>query len=105
MSEVRKYAAVIPVTDEMLADSRGFVDWLMVFEAASEAAEGERYNGVFQRGYQAGADAAFHALLDYVNRGGRVGLPMSPDSLHIVDEAGRTGEILSLLALRPWGER
>jgi hypothetical protein len=69
--------------------------------AADEASRDERYGGVYRRGYHAGADAAFAALLTFIAAGGRVGLPMSPDSLHVITASGSSGEILSLLALRP----
>jgi hypothetical protein len=98
----QKIVAFLPVTEEMLADGRGFVDRWRADQAALEASEGERYNRVYRRGYQAGAEAAFEALRVYLDRGGRVGVAVSRDSIHIQTPGGMRAEILSLLALRPW---
>ena len=97
-----KIVAFVAVTEESLADARGFVDRWRAVDAAREAAAGERYNGVYQRGYFAGQAAAFDALRDWMANGGQVGLPMGPDSLHARTPEGASVEILSLLALRPW---
>lgn len=97
-----KATAFVVMTDESVADARGFVDRLTQALAADDASQGQRYRGVYRRGYNDGADAAFAALHDFLAKGGRVGLPMSPDSLHMVTGGGSTVEVMSLLALRPW---
>ena len=102
---VEKMAAFVLASEEMLADARGFLDMFLAAQAASEAAQGERYRGVYARGYQTGAQAAFDALLSWIDRGGRIGLPMSKDSLHTIGPEGMSAEVMSLLALRPWGSR
>lgn len=99
---IEKAVAFVAVTEEMLADGRSFLDHWRTVDAAREAARGERYNGVYQRGYQTGAYAAFDALREFIDKGGRIGLPLGPDSLHAVTAGGMSVEILSLLALRPW---
>lgn len=98
---VSKVVAFVPLTEEALADAHGWLDRMRVVMAAEEAARGERYGGVYGRGYIAGAQAAFDALRNFIDEGGRIGLPMGPDSLHILLPKGGNGEILSLLALRP----
>jgi hypothetical protein len=99
---VVKAVAFVTVSEEMAEDMRGFLDRFAQSMAADAASKDERYSNVHRRGYNAGADAAFAALVRFVNDGGRVGLPMGPASLHIVDGEGRSFEIASLLALRPW---
>lgn len=97
-----KIESFVLVSEETVADMRGFLDTWRAVDAARHAAKGERYNGVFQRGYFEGQAAAFDALRDWIDKGGRVGLPMGPDSLHAITPEGSSVEILSLLALRPW---
>lgn len=97
-----KFVAFVALTEEQIADGREWADLVSAVSQARDAARGERYNGVFQRGYQMGAAAAFDALLEFMDKGGRVGLPMGPDSLHIIRPEGGSAEIMSLLALRPW---
>lgn len=99
---ISKIIAFVPISEETLADGRGFLDRLQVGLAADAASEGERYRGVYARGYAAGAAAAFDALREFIDKGGRVGLPLGPDSLHMLSASGLSTEIMSLLALRPF---
>lgn len=93
-----KAVGYVLLTEEMIADARGYMDRVYQSLAAEDASRDERYRGVYERGYHAGANAAFSALLAFVDKGGRVGLPMGRDSLHVIGASGgsydgRTGGV------------
>jgi hypothetical protein len=103
---IQKVVAYMPITEEALADARGYMDRIGQAMAAGKASKGQRYRRIYEDGFHAGADAAFLALVEFLAKGGRIGLPTGEHSLHGVTETGMSVEIHSLLALRPfdWGD-